>query len=558
MKKSHAMGAVLLILSFVFVTIYIGINTVGENVYLGSKEVKEEATGWRLFLDNEEKGTISIPAKLEGKKYACVSIEKQISLSNAGEQYLCFRSSQNRVWVYVEEELVYTYGIDGVYALSKSPGSAWNMVKLSGNKESCHVKIVLESPYHLFSGMIAPVYIGTRTGILTFLLKKCIPNCFFGVVFLLLAVFILGSSFILKNLRIECGLYFSLLIGHIGFWFLLESKLEQFIFESPYLYTQLDCILILTFPFILLLYILSLDEYEGDKGLKALFWVSLIYAAISWVLSLVKVCDFVQVLPVSGLLLVGILASIMRNLYLRWKQKRNIKQFGWRDFGLVFMVATAVHDMIYAFFGYEVYSRGWFPIGVIVFLIIIFTGFEKQFVKMYVSQIEDERFKVMAFTDALTGLKNRASFEEEMDVLRKNQIPDKEVYVVIIDINNLKHINDTLGHKLGDKAIIQVADAIHHSFAKYGSCYRIGGDEFCIIIHKIHGIKVKYILDKLTHDISEEYFAEGFSLSIASGYDKFDSNSEGNIDDTLTRADRKMYDCKQDMKENARKQVDRN
>ena len=553
MKKSHALGAVLLILLFVFVTIYIGINTVGENVYLGSNEVKEETAGWKLSIGNHEKGIISIPVNLKGEKYACVSIEKQISLSNAGEQYLCFRSSQNRVWVYVEEELVYTYGINGTYALSKSPGSAWNMVKLSGDKESCHVKIVLESPYHLFSGMIAPVYVGTRTGILTYLLGKCIPNCFFGVLFLLLAVFILVSSFILKNVRIECGLYFSLIIGHLGFWFLLESKLEQFIFQSPYLCTQINCILILTFPFVLLLYILSLDEYEADKVLKGLLFISLIYAALSWVLSLAKICDFVQVLPVSGVLLVGILAGIMRNLYLRWKQKRNIKQLVWRDFGLVFMVVTAVHDMVCAFFGYGVRSRGWFHIGVIVFLIIIFTGFEKQFVKMYVRQIEDERFKVMAFTDALTGLKNRASFEEEMDALRKNEMPGKEVYVVIIDINNLKDINDTLGHKLGDKAIIQVADAIHHSFAKYGSCYRIGGDEFCIIIYKINGIKLKYILDKLAHDISEEYFAEGFTLSIASGYDKFDSNSEGNIDDTLTRADKKMYGCKQYMKENVRK-----
>lgn len=53
--------------------------------------------------------------------------------------------------------------------------------------------------------------------------------------------------------------------------------------------------------------------------------------------------------------------------------------------------------------------------------------------------------------------------------------------VLIADLNNLKLINDTLGHQYGDEAIKLTADVLHSSFSDIGSCYRIGGDEFCVI-----------------------------------------------------------------------------
>lgn len=173
---------------------------------------------------------------------------------------------------------------------------------------------------------------------------------------------------------------------------------------------------------------------------------------------------------------------------------------------------------------------------------------------MYVQQIKDERFKVLAYTDALTGLKNRASFEEEMDTLRNEQNRNAKAYIVIVDINNLKWINDNLGHKFGDKAITTVAGCIEDIFLNCSSCYRIGGDEFCIIIHKISQIKVNYMLDKLAHNISNADFVNGHTLSVAYGYEIYESCQEKGVDDVFVQADQNMYACKQKIKSGKQKQ----
>jgi diguanylate cyclase (GGDEF)-like protein len=60
---------------------------------------------------------------------------------------------------------------------------------------------------------------------------------------------------------------------------------------------------------------------------------------------------------------------------------------------------------------------------------------------------------------------------------------DFEGYVIVtFDLNNLKQCNDQYGHRVGDEYIINAAHIIEDNFERYGKCYRIGGDEFCVIM----------------------------------------------------------------------------
>lgn len=557
MKKIHVVGTVFFIISFLSIIVFIKLNTHGEDVFLGSMDINAETEGWNLLCNGKRKGVIQIPAKLEGDKGESVSISKQISFFNREEQYLCFRSTQNKVWVYVDGELVYTYGVNGTYALSKSPGSAWNVVKLSGSKNSYNVEILLKSPYNFYSGEISTVYTGTKTAIYTYIFRKHFPYFFIGLVVILIAIFIFGSYLILKNMKIECGLYLTLTVFHLGLWFLVDSSLAQFMFHTPYWFSQLECLLVLTFPLVLTSYILSLSEFVGDKTMKWVFRVSAVSVIVETGLVLTRTWDYVEMLPITILLNSTILIGVVHNSYRRWKRKRGIDDLNWRDLGVVVMLATGIHDVLITCCDTPLSGGKWFHVGVLFFILIIFIGYEREFAVMYLTQLEDERFKVLAYTDVLTGLGNRASFEERMDSIRSNTCESEAVCLVIIDINDLKGINDTLGHKLGDKAIKQVAGAIEAVFAKNSFCYRIGGDEFCIIIHKIPKNKVKYMLDKLTHDIGNAYFVEGRSLSIAWGYEVYEPSLSESVDDVFVRADKKMYSCKQAMKRSSKNGVDR-
>lgn len=557
MKKRHVMGTAIFIISFLLFIAYISWNTHGEDVFLGSKEITAETEGWNLLCNGERKGIIQIPAKLEGDKGESVSIMKQISFFNREEQYLCFRSTQSKVWVYVDGELVYTYGVNGTYALSKSPGSAWNVVKLSGLKNNYNVEILLESPYKFYSGKISTVYTGTKTALYTYILREHVPYFFIGLVVILISIFIFGSYLILKNMKIECGLYLTLTVFHLGLWFLADSTLSQFMFHTAYCFSQLECLLVLTFPLVFSSYLLSLREFTEDNIMKWAFRGSAYSVIVETGLVLTRTLDYVEMLPITILLNSIVFIDVIYNSYKRWTRQKGISNLNWHNLGVAVMMVTGIHDILITCCDTPLSGGKWFHVGVLFFILIIFMGYEREFATLHLTQLEDERFKVLAYTDGLTGLGNRASFEERMDSIRSNTRESESVCLVIIDINNLKSINDTLGHKFGDKAIKQVADSIKNVFSKNSFHYRIGGDEFCIIIHKMQRNKVKYLIDKLTHDVGSAYFVEGLSLSVACGYEVYEPSMSESIDDVFVRADKEMYDCKQAMKSSLKKTIDR-
>ena len=87
--------------------------------------------------------------------------------------------------------------------------------------------------------------------------------------------------------------------------------------------------------------------------------------------------------------------------------------------------------------------------------------------------------KELATKDMLTKLYNRNAYDEWIKVNRR----PKKAKIVVFDLNNLKQCNDTMGHAAGDAYIQNAAGIILHVFGNCGNCYRIGGDEFCVVIY---------------------------------------------------------------------------
>lgn len=84
--------------------------------------------------------------------------------------------------------------------------------------------------------------------------------------------------------------------------------------------------------------------------------------------------------------------------------------------------------------------------------------------------------------DALTGLMNRRSFEDALKRLRTGE--DSASWFCALDVNGLKRVNDQIGHAAGDELLQGAAKCIRKTFASFGTCFRIGGDEFLVILRK--------------------------------------------------------------------------
>ena len=157
----------------------------------------------------------------------------------------------------------------------------------------------------------------------------------------------------------------------------------------------------------------------------------------------------------------------------------------------------------------------------------------------------------LSHRDSLTELRNTTSYKYWVDDFNK-KIKEGNVSfgVVVFDINCLKEINDTCGHTIGNELIATTAKIISDVF-KRSPVFRIGGDEFCVILQN------KDLLDKdaLFFNLDSKYettFADKynvkFPISMAKGFSEFDRNKDTQFADVFKRADNEMYKNKRIMK----------
>ena len=146
--------------------------------------------------------------------------------------------------------------------------------------------------------------------------------------------------------------------------------------------------------------------------------------------------------------------------------------------------------------------------------------------------------------DALTKLFTRRCYEINLRSAPKN------VTVVFFDVNDFKLVNDVYGHAQGDECLRKVGAAIHSVYSKSGNCYRIGGDEFCVILNK-KAETVRLLNLKFNDAIKTLRKDDPKMPSVAVGFAKRLS-TDSSIEATLNRADEMMYEDKKQQKERAK------
>lgn len=155
--------------------------------------------------------------------------------------------------------------------------------------------------------------------------------------------------------------------------------------------------------------------------------------------------------------------------------------------------------------------------------------------------------------DPLTQLNNRGQFMRYTSQPSKLFIENRRTYIVMMDVNDFKGINDNYGHSSGDKALLIIADAMRYEIPKHDmpvfAC-RYGGDEFILIVNPSKETEVeKLITDIRSRIIVEcEYQDVPFRISIGAGYDELIDGSKDSVQKCMQRADKKLYQDKESIK----------
>ncbi len=162
----------------------------------------------------------------------------------------------------------------------------------------------------------------------------------------------------------------------------------------------------------------------------------------------------------------------------------------------------------------------------------------------------EEQLQHMADHDPLTGLLNRRSFEREL----QRHVANVQRYGVqgaalVLDLDNFKYYNDTLGHHVGDDLIVHVAGVLKQRLRDSDVLARLGGDEFAVILPKedVDGahLVAKALLDCVREEGARVDAGRGKPITASVGVAMFDGETGLTGEDVLVNADLAMYDAKE-------------
>lgn len=165
-------------------------------------------------------------------------------------------------------------------------------------------------------------------------------------------------------------------------------------------------------------------------------------------------------------------------------------------------------------------------------------------------KLEIERLERESHIDPLTKAYNRRVFTKDMnEILEAVENKDVDMFLIMIDADNFKNINDSYGHIAGDKTLIFLTKLIQSSLRKGVKVYRYGGEEFVIILNRTTLEETKKSTDRIINETAQSkllYKGHNIHLTISAGiacYKKGDT-----IENFIEKADKALYQAKKDGK----------
>jgi len=155
--------------------------------------------------------------------------------------------------------------------------------------------------------------------------------------------------------------------------------------------------------------------------------------------------------------------------------------------------------------------------------------------------------ETLAMTDVLTSLPNSRSLMGDLatEVSRAQRYGD-DLFVVMMDLDFFKNINDQYGHQIGDEVLVAVANVLRLNIRDFDSVGRIGGEEFAIVLPKADPGKVIQIAERIRADISAmKITSDGHPVAVTASFGvSLSVRQVENQDDLLKTADAALYEAK--------------
>jgi len=507
---------------------------------------------WTLFNPTQNsKSSLNLPSVIKDIPHNTdVTISRPLPETAYQDPALYFVTEQQKVKVFIDQELIYEYN-PILKWFSQSPGRDVHLISLPHDSAGSTLTIAFNSPYRSFSGILAQVWMGSRNDLVMSIVRNDLIPLALAYSLVIFGIILLALQKRMAKLKLRnAGTFYLGLFSVIsGIWIVAESNLILLFIKDPVFLSHLALVSLYCLPVPLLLFVRRVYHPARSRYIFYLACGFFVFFVAGTVLQVLSLTDYILLLPCFHLWATfTIVSMVIMGIQEIRSGNKDIRFFfyGCLLFGGFIMVDVILY---YAAETPRMNTQSFFRWGLLLFILFSSTIMGQNILHMRDIRTKNRVLHSLAYTDTLTRLKNRASFEKAIRALQPVLDSQDSVTVVVVDINNLKTVNDTLGHAEGDRLLVEGARIMRTSLSRLGEIYRIGGDEFAIIIRNtpvsIINDAIAELFDKIDHFNSQ---SNGFKISMAYGMDSYQKGKDKDLNSVIVRADKAMYRCKKNQK----------
>ncbi len=477
--------------------------------------------------------------------------EDVISINSLG-----FYTSHQEVAVFVEGKQIYRKKVPKNVP-GKTPGNCWNFVQMQEEYAKKTLEIRLRNCYDYGSVEVPEFTYGPQSAIVVQQLNRKTPSLLTGISMLVLGLILVLSWFTIgKKMHFHEGIqWLGLFTIYFAIWSTMETQVPALMFGREIMCNQITFMSLKLMVLPIVCFIQVVYQMKGSRLWNGFAFMGILDFAASFVFQFFGWADYRETIWVTHLIGISIIfAAMISGGSILFKRRKEI--FAWKRrvyiniIGICIIGGSMLMDALNYYYGFYDDVAAFSRVGCLLFVLILTVQFLDVSMGLIEAGKKAEIIREEAETDGLTMLKNRRVFEADFQGIPEHKF--EKCAIAMFDLNNLKKVNDLFGHGMGDCYIITGSEIIRDVFGEFGEIYRIGGDEFCLISERI----TSRVFQEKEEDMCRRLESlKGIQTSIkeymqiASGCAVFDRKMDRNLQDTMGRADKQMYQCKKRQKE---------
>lgn len=538
-------------IAFAGALLYVGMTVENRVPDLSGGSVQVCNEGWRVSGAQEDADLTDLAKLGYARGQNLIELERDLPENGDFGDGLLFCTCNERVTVTLDGSEIYCYGEFDGGRLGNSFGQMWNLVSLPEGTAGGKLVVKLERLKDWCGSSSLTVYTGHPDTLIHWLYLQKTPKMIaiaimavVALVFLIYAALQSRWNYFMSRSLMWLGLFVLL----VDIWCVTDDSVGQLI-GIPKAVNYVACcstFMLLSVP--LLQFTRELFPRYG----RVFQWIT----SLTLLNYLVRLALFMGLgvsmdwlLPITHALHVISMVLVAGICIREWRNKSSrILMIG---ILMIIAVYAVIMPLIYIQtsgigrgIGYNAIAFA----GLSMFVLFMCFGLEANAQVIYRKAVLSDKLAAYAYTDLMTGVGNRAACDARIKQLESEV--HTSVTIFMTDMNNLKETNDAFGHDMGDRMLQDFAICIKEAFSKIGEVYRVGGDEFIVLVVDCSDARIKEAVHQFWEmmQIHNQHSVHPIEVAIGSARREEEKGCTGSLGELRESADRAMYRNKASLK----------